>query len=161
MSIQNELSMIKEVLSVHFFFQDLLECRVKSDFCNHDQYLFKDVRCCRKCRAGEMVKKECDAEKPNSTQCEACHKGTYMSQPNGKKHCNYCDPQVKLNRVIVQNCTKTHDRKYGDCVKGFYEDENLNACMKCKSCPKGFGVVKECLKSTNTICASKKCERVS
>ncbi len=96
-----------------------------------------------------------------TTRCRPCEKSTYQATRNGEKICRRCGRQYKSNRKLLKNCTRFHNQEYGDCYKGFYLNGNLHACQKCTSCPPGYGVRKECTKSSNTECEEEKCEMVS
>lgn len=128
--------------------------------CYADQYFHKE-QCCRKCSPGQKVKEHCLVGKPNTTKCQDCTKGTYQPESNGEMYCRHCDRQIKSNRKILSNCTKLHNKKYGDCVKGFFYKEGLDDCVKCTWCPIGVGVEQECTKTTDTKCSKAKCPLVS
>ena len=129
--------------------------------CPDTHYSFKE-RCCLKCAAGEKVEEHCKPGQNNTTKCKPCTNGTdYQDSPNGQMDCIPCGKQYKANRVLLQHCTRFHDKKYGDCEKGFYHNINLDVCQKCSTCRVGYGVKKKCTKEANTECEQEKCGVVS
>jgi hypothetical protein len=135
--------------------------RVYSQQCPGTHYLTKQLKCCLKCPAGHKVEKDCqgDSKKPICTPCE---EGFFQATQNGKRWCQRCDRQIKSEyREVEQNCTNITNKKYGNCTNGYYLNLSLDACRKCRSCPKGFGVKKECLARSDTECETKQCTVVS
>ena len=108
--------------------------RVYSQQCPGTHYLTKQLKCCLKCPAGHKVEKDC--------------------QGHSKKP--ICTIKSEY-REVEQNCTNITNKKYGNCTDGYYLNLSLDACRKCRSCPKGFGVKKECLARSDTECETKQC----
>ena len=106
--------------------------------------------------------KNCEKDNPNTTKCIACPDGQYQAIPNKDSFCRQCkNKQNKANRILRSNCTKTHDLEYGDCEIGYYYNSVYDSCEKCRACPPGFGVEKDCNTRRNTKCSVKKCSLVS
>ena len=94
----------------------------------------------------------------NSTAlvCQKCPNGTFSAHENARM-CSTCKRCMGRNNVMVKACTPTSDTKC-ECLPGHYFNGFL-ICLKCQPCKRGYGFVKNCTATTNTVC--ERCERVS
>ncbi|XP_028393665.1 tumor necrosis factor receptor superfamily member 16-like isoform X2 [Dendronephthya gigantea] len=149
-----------EVLCIVSALQDFLDFRVYSLHCPNSYYSTDHggkERCCLKCEAGERVERHCLVGQNDTTKCKACETGTYQEAPNGEMSCRKCAKQEKQYRKLLTPCTKLTNMEYGDCYEGYYHDILLDTCKECKKCAKGYGVIRECNKDSNTLCDEEKC----
>ena len=127
--------------------------------CPDTHYLI-DKRCCLKCPAGESVELHCQVG--HNTTCKPCKNGTnYQAAANGETSCRTCNRQYKSNREVLKECTRFHNKEYGDCSPGYYHNLAFDVCTKCTTCPAGYGVKKKCAKYSDTECDKEKCGVVS
>lgn len=92
----------------------------------------------------------------NSTAlvCQKCPNGTFSAHENARM-CSTCKRCMGRNNVMVKACTPTSDTKC-ECLPGHYFNGFL-ICLKCQPCKRGYGFVKNCTATTNTVC--ERCER--
>ena len=96
-------------------------------------------RDCPFCHLGQGLTVQCGSVIKIGTEidCKLCVANETFNDEDKptKKLCSPCE--THQNRDILENCTPTQNRKYGNCSKGFYLSKITKDCMKCSCCPKG------------------------
>ncbi|KAE8593243.1 hypothetical protein XENTR_v10019044 [Xenopus tropicalis] len=104
-------------------------------YLEHPNYLSK-CRACHYCHIEtQSIAKNCSATA--NTQCK-CIEGRYRKEDQ----CLLCTKCI--NREILKNCSQNEDTECGQCLPGFYEDQN-----KCQPCPQSL---QPCENQTDVTC---------
>ncbi|XP_078497073.1 tumor necrosis factor receptor superfamily member 25 [Lissotriton helveticus] len=83
---------------------------------------------CNECNSNEFVEDACTSTSNTKCQCKA---GFYRLQ--GTEECPECSKCV--NRETTANCSGVNDTQCGECLPGFYEENN--ECRSCSELPIG------------------------
>ncbi|XP_041427417.1 tumor necrosis factor receptor superfamily member 25-like isoform X1 [Xenopus laevis] len=105
-------------------------------YLEHPNYLSR-CRACHYCHIEtQIIAKNCSATA--NTQCK-CNEGRYRKE----EQCLTCTKCV--NRETLRNCSQNKDAECGQCLSGFYEDQD-----KCQPCPQTLQ--KPCENQTDVTC---------
>ncbi|OCT72799.1 hypothetical protein XELAEV_18035781mg [Xenopus laevis] len=106
-------------------------------YLEHPNYLSR-CRACHYCHIEtQSIATNCSATA--NTQCK-CNEGRYRKE----EQCVLCTKCG--NRETLRNCSQNEDAKCGQCLPGFYEDEE-----KCQPCPQSLE--KPCENQTDGTCS--------
>jgi len=86
-----------------------------------------------------------------SSGCQTCPNGTYSEEINSTE-CLKCDEcRAGKHHRVTKACTPTSNTQC-KCDPGYYYLDVFLLCMKCQTCRKGRGVVRNCTEKSNTVC---------
>ncbi|XP_063815930.1 tumor necrosis factor receptor superfamily member 16 [Pseudophryne corroboree] len=120
---------------------------VGAEDCPTKQYT-KSGECCRPCGVGEGVVHECGM---NQTVCEPCLDSvTYSDTTSYTESCKACT-ECDGNKRMIAPCVETDDAVCA-CAYGYYKNEESGECIRCRTCPIGYGMILSCSMNQDTVC---------
>ena len=88
---------------------------------------------CPNCAPGMGVPVQCGSSVPNGTiiKCKDCQLNKTFSNTNDLSMCKLCN---ECQKIVLQQCTLTQDRKCGRCLPKHFFNPLLDDCMECYFC---------------------------
>ncbi|KAM7537699.1 hypothetical protein Aperf_G00000076712 [Anoplocephala perfoliata] len=110
------------------------------------------LRCCKKCPAGEGMLQLCTNQ--TQTICRPCQDGSEFSlEASATSKCMQCKQCQELHPFAKfrKHCTPTSDAVC-ECVAGYFFIEAHSTCQSCTKCPPGQGADKPCEWNEDSAC---------
>uniref|UniRef100_UPI0037E95334 tumor necrosis factor receptor superfamily member 14-like n=1 Tax=Semicossyphus pulcher TaxID=241346 RepID=UPI0037E95334 len=123
--------------------------------CDQSEYPIED-RCCSKCPHGRHVETDCFIES-NTTICQPCPKGTFMTRPTDRRQCFRCRNCAAGSGLRIKtSCTQTSNTVC-ETLEGFYctvfAEDGCAAARSYTSCRPGQYIRQRGTSQRDTECS--------